>query len=101
MSSGLLLEAARQLSDNPSIIYSQMVNFSSDQWDQMEEYCRQRLNLPNNWKEINWHRTVEEAKRLGWGIKFGPTGKVNVRILKLDKDVKFKGSVDQTQQSLF
>lgn len=53
-------------------IHGQLVNLSQQQWAELEERCRVKLNWPPNWKAIRWHKCAQEFAKLGWGTKFGP-----------------------------
>lgn len=65
----ILLEEAKALNLH---IFSQMVSMSEQQWEELEERCRTRLNWPLHWKDLRWHKMMQQIKQLGWGTKYGP-----------------------------
>lgn len=100
----LLFEAYEHAcSPNKLFVDSQLVNLDAGQWDQLKEYCRVKLHLPQHWDDLVYKGLVNDMRAKGWGTTFGPSPKINKRKLKEDRDLgetKTK-AVDPDQGSLF
>lgn len=83
----------------------QLVNLSDEQWEQLEDYCREELGLSEDWQEQQYAELVDEMRRDGWMTTYGPNPVINKRKLKEDRQTGPKKSPvtieETTQESLF
>lgn len=54
------------------MIHGQMATMSPQQWDDLEENCRKRLGWHERWKEVRYHKMMQQIYATGWGDTVGP-----------------------------
>lgn len=69
LTESVLLETAEQMH---LFIHGQLVNLSEQQWIEWQGRCEQKLGLQRGWEDVGYRRVVEEEKKRGWGITYGP-----------------------------